>query len=186
MHSYSTAVLTRTDPSMNKLNLGSLVINQFLDTLKNNKDIEPKITLTNQGKLATGNLIKMIDSLSSSDNTILYNFIKNNYKLPISVLSEDKNGKINANFSFKLPLNLKKIAQSLPQGLDSDTNILSLSQLSESGVYIFLHDNGKSAIGSAMNFRRRLIDHMNSFRGHRTMQNLHKFTKDNGGLNSIT
>ena len=163
---------------MNKLNLGSLVINQFLDTLKNNKDIEPKITLTNQGKLATGNLIKMIDSLSSSDDTTLYNFIKNNYKLPISVLSNDKNGKINAKFSFKLPLNLKKIAQY------NDTNILS--QLSESGVYIFLHNNGKYAIGSAMNFKRRLVDHINSFRGHRIKQNLHKFTKDNGGLNSIT
>jgi hypothetical protein len=63
---------------MTKLNLGSLVINHFLDILKNNKDIEPKITLTNQGKLATNNLIKMIDSLSSSDDTTLYNFIKNN------------------------------------------------------------------------------------------------------------
>lgn len=178
MHSYSTAVLTRTEPSMNKLNLGSLVINHFLDTLKNNKDIEPKITLTNQGKLATNNLIKMIDSLSSSDDTILYNFIKNNYELPISVLSNDKNGKINAKFSFKLPLNLKKIAQY------NDINILS--KLSESGVYIFLHNNGKYLIGSAMNFKRRLVDHINSFRGHRTMQNLHKFTKDNGGLNSIT
>ena len=109
MHSDSTAVVTRTDPSMNKLNLGSLVINQFLDTLKNNKNIEPKIILTNQGKLATYDLIKMIDSLSPIDNTILYYFIKNNYKLPISVLSKDKNGKINAKFSFKLPLKFKKV-----------------------------------------------------------------------------
>ncbi len=46
----------------------------------------------------------MIDSLSSINNAILYNFIKNNYNLPVSVLSKDKDGKINTKFSFKLPL----------------------------------------------------------------------------------
>ena len=36
-----------------------------------------------------------------------------------------------------------------------------------------------------MNFTRRLIDHLNSFRDHRTMQRLHKYTKENGGLLNI-
>ncbi len=44
--------------SINKLSLGSLVINQFLVTLKNNKDIEPEIIISNQGKLATNKFNK--------------------------------------------------------------------------------------------------------------------------------
>lgn len=112
----------------------------------------------------------MIDTLI--EDSELYTFIKTNYKLPISVECKDIDGEINANLNYSLPL--KKIKSDFIN-----------NQLNESGIYMFKHINGKFAIGSAMNFRRRLVDHMNSFRGHRQMQKLHKFTNENGGLNNI-
>jgi hypothetical protein len=104
----------------------------------------------------------------------VYKFIKNYYNLPISVLSKDINGKLDPNLEFFLPLNYKNIHKEMSY------------TLSESGIYIFYHKNGKIAIGSTMNFRRRLVDHMNSFREHRIMHNLHIYTKENGGLSNIT
>ena len=115
----------------------------------------------------------MIDSLSYK--SYLYHFIKYNYNLPILVSSKEIEGIIISNFKFTLPLNIKKISTIFPT-----------LNLSNAGIYIFKHSTGKFALGSAMNFERRIIDHVNSFRGHRTMQKLHKFTIENGGLNSIT
>lgn len=112
----------------------------------------------------------MIDTLI--EDSELYTFIKTNYKLPISVECKDIDGEINANLTYSLPL--KKIKSDFIN-----------NQLNESGIYMFKHITGKFAIGSAMNFRRRLVDHINSFRGHRQMQKLHKFTNENGGLNNI-
>lgn len=59
----------------------------------------------------------------------------------------------------------------------------------EAGVYMFCvrqHTSGKFALGSAIHFERRLLDHLNSFRGHRIMQQLHQFAQINGGLQSFT
>jgi hypothetical protein len=115
----------------------------------------------------------MINSLSNTSN--IYQFIKNNYNLPISIVSKIKEGKILSNYQFNLPLDIKNIKKLLP-----------ISNLSEAGIYMFNHKKGKFALGSAMKFERRLIDHINSFKGHRTMQKLHKFAKVNGGLSSFT
>lgn len=167
----------------NESSLGSIVTDHFIEQFKlqwRSGAIIPDIVLTNQGILAKKTLIEMIDSLTltgSIENKNLYNFIKTNYNLPISVLIKNNDdpkelGQINTIFNYSLPLDLKKIK--------------STSQLSESGVYIFKHSSGKFAIGSAMNFQRRLLDHLNSFYGHRVMQKLHLFTAKNGGLNEIT
>jgi hypothetical protein len=59
-------------------------------------------------------------------------------------------------------------------------------QLNNSGIYIFYHNSGKFAIGSALSFKRRLTDHLNQFKGHRTMQKLQKFVDANGGLKNLS
>lgn len=120
----------------------------------------------------------MIDSLS--ETSLLYYFILNHFTLPISVVSKSENGELSTQFKFNLPLggrshSIKDKFSSLPE-----------SKLSESGVYLFRHLSGKFALGSAMNFKNRLKDHLNSFNGHRTMQKIHLFTKLNGGLQSLT
>lgn len=140
--------------------------------MNNHPSIQPNIILTRQGKLATESLIAKINALNN--NGILYKFINNYYNLPISVLSPDINGKLDPNLKVFLPLKYKNIDKEMAHNL------------SESGIYMFYHKNGKIAIGSTMNFRRRLMDHINSFRGHRTMHNLHIYTKENGGLSNIT
>lgn len=63
---------------------------------------------------------------------------------------------------------------------------LSNYQLNEVGIYIFKHTSGKIFRGSAMNFKRRLIDQLSSFKGHRIMQKIHSFTNKNGGINELT
>lgn len=154
----------------NESSLGLIVTDHFINHLKLQEAIIPNIVLTKQGILAKKTLIEMIDSLllmGSIETKYLYNFIKTNYKLPISVLIKNNDdpkekGKINTIFNYSLPFDLKKIK--------------STSQLGDSGVYIFKHSSGKFAIGSAMNFQRRLLDHLNSFYGHRVMQRLHLFT----------
>lgn len=45
---------------------------------------------------------------------------------------------------------------------------------------------GKYAIGSAMNFQRRLRYHMSSFNEHRVKQKLQNFTIKNGGLKELS
>ncbi len=116
----------------------------------------------------------MLDSLPKKSK--LYEFIQANYKLPISVVIHNEiNLEPGRSHKYSLPLDLTRMESQL-----------YLSQLSESGIYIFYHSSGKFAIGSAMNFQRRLRDHMSSINGHRIMQKLHSFTKKNGGLNELT
>lgn len=73
----------------NESSLGSIVTDHFIDQFKLQVAIIPDIVLTKQGILAKNTLIEMIDSLlltGSIENKYLYNFIKTNYNLPISVL----------------------------------------------------------------------------------------------------
>lgn len=104
----------------NESSLGSVVTDHFIGKLKLHEAIIPELVLTKQGILAKKTLIEMIDSLSftpkggSIENKYLYNFIKTNYKLPISVLIQNNDdpkekGKINTIFNYSLPLDLKKI-----------------------------------------------------------------------------
>jgi len=152
--------------------LGSVVLHHFMNILKISDSIIPEIVLTNQGKLAKNTLITMLNSLDKESK--IYEFIQANYKLPISVVTHNKIN-LEPKFKYSLPLNLKKIESKL-----------SNFQLSDSGLYIFKHSSGKFAIGSVINFQRRLRDHMSSINGHRIMQKLHSFTKNNGGLNELT
>jgi hypothetical protein len=97
----------------------------------------------------------------------LYEFIQFNYKYTLSVVSHNElNLEPERSPKYSLPLERTKMESQL-----------SLYQLSESGIYKFYHSSGKYAIGSAMNFQRRLRDHMSSINGHRIMQKLHSFTK---------
>jgi hypothetical protein len=153
-------------------NLGSIVLSHFINILKTTDSIIPEIVHTNQGKLAENTLITMLDSLPAKSK--LYEFILANYKLAISVVGHNEIN-LEPHFKYSLPLDLTKME--FP---------LSISQFSESGIYIFNHSSGKFAIGSAMNFQRRLRDHLSSINGHRIMQKLHSFTKKNGGLNELT
>jgi hypothetical protein len=72
----------------------------------------------------------------------LYNYIKNNYKLPISLLSKDKIIKLRVNLVLNYLSEKKKIL--------SQSNMLF--QLSESCVYLFMHEKGKFDIGSQIYF----------------------------------
>jgi|SRR5882757_3022133 len=116
----------------------------------------------------------MLDSLPKKSK--LYEFIQANYKLPISVVSHNEIN-LEPQFKYSLPLDLPKMESQL-----------TVSQLSESGIYIFNHSSGKFAIGSAMNFQRRLRDHMSSINGHRIMARCFAaaFIVLPGGLNELT
>lgn len=93
-----------------------MVTDHFIKQLKLHEVIIPNVVVTKQGILANKTLIEMIDSLlltGSIENKYLYDFIKTNYKLPISVLIENNDdpqetGKINTIFNYSLPLDLKK------------------------------------------------------------------------------
>jgi hypothetical protein len=147
--------------------------------LKTNKKIRPKIILSRQGKLAFKSLINMLNILESRnveyfktddncknsfDENKLLKFIIEYYKLPIFVFSKEINGRLYSDFEFNLPVQIPKISY-----LNSEED-----------------NKNKLALGSAMNFQRRLLDHMNSFNNHRVQENLHKFTQNNGGINSLT
>lgn len=55
-----------------------------------------------------------------------------------------------------------------------------------SGVYCFKHkNNGKYGIGSALSFRNRLNDHINSLNGHRPRTILHNWIINHGGIASV-
>ena len=101
--------------SANENSLGSIVTDHFIRQLKSECTITPEILLTKQGILAMKTLTEMIDSLTGPiNNKNLYNFIKTNYILPISVLIKNNDdpkelGKINTIFNYSLPLDMKKI-----------------------------------------------------------------------------
>jgi hypothetical protein len=90
----------------NESSLGSVVTDYFIGKVKLHEAIIPELVLTKQGILAKKTLIEMIDSLSltgSIENKYLYNFIKTNYNLPISVLIKNNDdpkelGQINTIF----------------------------------------------------------------------------------------
>ena len=167
-------------------NLGEIVVNHFLKTLHTTEGIIPKIKLSKQGELAFKVLINMINSLALQSESYkgtekiktnkIFQFIQENYKLPVLVVSRENNGTVNSKFECTFPLKFKNN----PFFIDSP------SKFNESGIYIFRHRSGKFALGSAMNFKRRLIDHINSFNEHRAMLRLHEFAKLNGGINSFT
>lgn len=54
-----------------------------------------------------------------------------------------------------------------------------------SGIYCFVHISGKFGISSAISFRKRLNDHMNSLNGHRLKSYLHEWVIANGGISCI-
>nr|YP_010555477.1 GIY-YIG endonuclease [Ramaria rubella]UYR22225.1 GIY-YIG endonuclease [Ramaria rubella] len=171
----------------NKPDLGEIVVNHFISSLRTTDGIEPKILLSRQGGLASNTLISMINALSSAlwkdteeriGQTKVSQFIRENYQLPLLVVSKIKKGNIYSEFECNLPLKVKDY----PFFTDSTT----ANNFNESGIYIFRHESGKIAIGSAMNFKRRLTDHLNSFNEHRTMHKLHRFAILNGGINSFS
>jgi len=122
-----------------------------------------------------GDLIQA--NLTNMNNNKLFYFIKKYYKLPILVVSREIDGKLYSQFECNLPFNFKN------SPFFSDYTLTN--KIKESGLYIFRHDTGKIALGSAMNFQRRLRDHINSFNNHRVPENLHKFFQVNGGINFL-
>jgi hypothetical protein len=110
----------------------------------------------------------MLNSVKKESN--LYEFILYYYNLPITVLNHNKMT-LETEMKLKLPLSLSKKDKFL-----SSTMLNSqMLQFNNSGIYIFVHSSGKFAIGSALSLKRRLVDHMSSFKGHRVMQKLRKF-----------
>jgi len=176
---YSANLPVLTEPSLvekTDFSLGQTVINYLIDSAKSAKSedkIEANILITKQAELAGETLAILIDSLleeNKESELKLYNFIAKNYKLPLAVLSQNINSNIIPKFTVNMPFKVK-----------NDYNFIN-----EAGVYMFTHTSGKFALGSAINFERRLLDHLNSFRGHRIMQQLHQFAQINGGLQSFT
>jgi hypothetical protein len=190
---------TLSDEPNKKNGLAYDVINHFLITLKTNKKIIPKVILSRQGNLASNslrNMIRIIESRNAenskkegnynrtSNENKLFNFIREYYKLPILVLTKEIDGKLYSDLEFHLPVKIKNSTSLNSKGDDKDS--LLRKYFNESGLYIFRHEKGEIALGSAMNFQRRLLDHMNSFNNHRVQEKLHKFVQENGGINSLT
>ena len=120
-----------------KLPASERVTDHFIKQLKWHEVIIPNIVFTKQGILANKTLIEMIDSLlltGSIENKYFYNFIKTNYKLPISVLIKNNDdpkekGKINTIFNYSLPLDLKKIKSTSQLGVFICLNIVQVNLL---------------------------------------------------------
>lgn len=172
------------------------VLNQFLTTIHTENKIRPKIMLSRQGKLASEVLKTMIRTLECrnsnnsssnykgiSNDQVLLNFIKEYYKLPIYVFNKEKDGILYSDYEYNLPLKFRQNTnRSTILSEDSDKDIFLFKKMNEAGIYLFRHESGKIAIGSAINFQRRLTDHMSSFNNHIIQENLHKFAQNNGGI----
>lgn len=79
---------------------------------------------------------------------------------------------MDSHYAYNMALSLDKISHvdsySLPIGNQVVTNG------TQAGVYAFIHeDTSHVGIGSAISCRSRLVDHMNSFNGHRSTTFLH-------------
>lgn len=90
---------------------------------------------------------------------LLYEFISKRNELDFTYLLKDNSKDINYIKGYKVePLEVKPA-----------------TDLFNSGVYCFKHlDTGKLGIGSAMSLYPRLLDHLSSFRGHRTTHYMHE------------
>jgi len=131
--------------------------------------------LTSKGIKASHDLINMINLLPENNNSafkgdnLLFEFLNNNYK---------KSFRFNMKLNLKTikPINLYDLPLEYQKVVDGDC----------SGIYCFIHKNtNKYGIGSALSCRIRLIDHMNSFNGHRLRSHIHNWIMINGGVSSV-
>jgi hypothetical protein len=79
---------------------------------------------------------------------------------------------LNKLFRFNMQLSLKTIKPKIMYDLPIENQKVIDGDCS--GIYVFVHKTtGKYGIGSAISFRNRLNDHMNSFNGNRLRSLLH-------------
>jgi hypothetical protein len=105
----------------------------------------------------------MINLLPENNNSgfkgdnLLFEFLSNNF---------------NKLFRYNMKLDLKTIKPIIMYDLPLEYQKVADGDCS--GIYCFVHKStGDYGIGSALSCRSRLIDHMNSFNGHRLRSHLH-------------
>lgn len=107
------------------------------------------------------NLLPENDNSAFKGDNLLFEFLSNNF---------------NKLFRYNMKLDLKTINLLLCTDLPSPqgTEYQKVVDGDCSGIYCFVHKStGIYGIGSALSCRSRLIDHMNSFNGHRLRSRLH-------------
>jgi hypothetical protein len=109
--------------------------------------------LTSKGIKASHDLINMLNLLPENNNSnfkgdnLLFEFLSNNFNKLFRFNMQLSLKTIKPNIMYDLPIEYQKV-------IDGDC----------SGIYCFVHKKtGKYGIGSAISFRNRLNDHMNSF-----------------------
>lgn len=152
---------------------GSLVMQSILNVDKQLGDNIP-VYLTSKGILAAQTLSNMLNDLKASDFgldsqllTYLSDSVNMNYTLHFDIQSTT----VNPNNVFTLPL-----------------GELEVPNMHDSGVYGFFFtsmDDSKLGLGSALSCEARLNDHINSFKGRRIQQFMHKYVMTNGGLANV-
>lgn len=158
----------------NKTIGGILLSNVILNLYKENKLGLP-LFLTPKGIKASHDLIDMLNSLPTNNNSkfkgdnLLLDYLSKKTNLVIRYNMENTLITIIPIVEYKLPIGYQKV-------LDGDC----------SGIYCFISKtSGKYGIGSALSCRKRLNDHINSFNGHRLRSKLHDWILNYGGITMV-
>lgn len=115
------------------------------------------------------NLLPENNNSSFKGDNLLFDFLSHNFNKLFRFNMQLSLNTIKPNIMYDLPIEKQKV-------IDGDC----------SGIYCFVHKTtGKYGIGSAISFRNRLNDHMNSFNGNRLRSLLHDWVMANGGVTSI-
>ena len=160
---------------LNDASRGGILMSQVIYHIHNQNKLNVPLFLTSRGIKASHDLINMINLLPVNNESnfkgdnLLFEFLSKNF---------------NKSFRFNMMLSLKTIRPNIMYNLPIENQKVIDGDCS--GIYCFLHtETGNFGIGSALSFRSRLLDHINSFRGHRQRFHLHDWILANGGLSSV-
>ena len=148
---------------LNDASRGGILMSQIIYHIHNQNKLNIPLFLTSRGIKASHDLINMINLLPVNNESnfkgdnLLFEFLSKNFNKSFRFNMMLSLNTIRPNIMYNLPIENQKV-------IDGDC----------SGIYCFLHtETGNFGIGSALSFRSRLLDHINSFRGHRQRFHLH-------------
>ena len=148
---------------LNDKSKGGVLLSNVIYHIHDQNKFNLPLFLTSKGIKASHDLINMINLLPENNNSgfkgdnLLFEFLSNNFNKLFRFNMQFSLKTIKPNIMYDLPLGSQKV-------IDGDC----------SGVYCFVHKKtGEYGIGSAISFRNRLNDHMNSFYGNRLRSHLH-------------
>ena len=160
---------------LNDKSKGGVLLSKVIYHMHSQNRLNLPLFLTSVGIKASHDLINMINLLPSDNNSsfkgdnLLFEFLSNNHNKLFRLNMQLSLKTIKPNIMYDLPLKYQKV-------IDGDC----------SGIYCFMHkETNNYGIGSAISSRNRLVDHMNSFNGHRERSILHDWIMANGGISSV-